>query len=353
MHFVTSICMVRIWCLFFLSVTSLSPLANANTVLAKTCESHFMGAQRHFLLNESAKLKSPEALYTLSFKADSRFGEPKTTKEDLVDLFQMLGQTQFFNLSEKLTLEKGTMQLAQRIDDLVTAQAEYTYDKANQVLHLSRISLINSKNGQEQALTKEPLDYTGKDLLKKKFNVVFEKDSAIGKVVSSDDFRPQEQAPSSPVVGQKAISLPTDKVVSAEISFPALIAGESFAKINKWALTVPYLKHAEIKVVDSINKQRWTLAKGQSRRLWEFAKDRFFKQAFGLLIIYAIVDGMGDASEKIAQYMVEIAKDQDATVSVKVKETRVDGQVTNTEQKFKINLPKKSESTAASSTGAK
>ncbi len=323
-------------------------LAHANSGgPALSCASFYEEKNKHYILNDSSKVKNPELVYSLELKTDERFSQKEVTKESLVELFQMLGQTQFFNTSEKITLEKGTLYLGRSIDAQISAQAEYTYDKPNQSLHLTRISLINSKNGLEHVLTKEPLDYSGTKLIKDKYTVVFEKGSPQPKLLSNSDFQNVEFEVGPLPQGQKIVSLSNESVRSAEFSFPNSISGTAFEKINKWSMLVPHLQHAEIDVVDSVNKQRWAIAKGQYRRAIEFAKDRFLKQAFGLIVVYAIFESASGFSQDVAKYLVDVAQSQEATVSVRVRETKVDGNVTNTEQKFKINLPKKTDPNSA------
>ncbi len=339
--------MERSWLILSLLMTLTGWLAHANgggPVLS--CASLFEERNKHYIINEVTKIKGPEVVYSLKLKTDDRFNQREVTKESLVELFQMLGQTQFFNTSEKITLEKGTLYLGRAIDAQISAQAEYTYDKPNQSLHLTRISLINSKNGLEHVLTKEPLDYSGTKLVKEKYTVVFEKGSPQPKIVSGSEVQNVEFEAGPLPQGQKIVSLSKENVRSAEFSFPSTISGTAFEKINKWSLLVPHLKHAEIDVVDSVNKQRWAVAKGQYRRAIEFAKDRFLKQAFGLIVVFAIFEGASGFSDDVAKYFVDVAQSQEATVSVRVRETKVDGNTTNTEQRFKINLPKKTDPNA-------
>ncbi len=316
-----------------------------------SCSSHFDTVKTDFLISDAVKLKEPTLFYKIYIKSDNRFIQNKVSKEDLVDLFQMFGQTQFFNVSEKLTLEKGSLFLGRKIDEWLTAQAEYIYDKPNQALHLSRITIVNSKNGQEQILTKEPLDYTGTQLVKNEFNVVFEKGSPTAKIVSPNDIKVDDPSNESSRVGAQIFSLNNENIRSTDVLFPIAVSGESFNKIKKWASIIPYLDHSEISIAGSIKNQNWALMKGQYRRFAEFAKDRFFKQAFGLIIIYAIIDGMNSFSGDVAKYMVDVVQEQKATLSVKVKETRVDGTVTNSEQKFKIIFPEKAETSNKAASG--
>lgn len=301
--------------------------------------------KQQILVSEASKIKDPQLIYKIKLNVDDRFSKSEVLKEDLVELFQMFGRTQFFNASEKITLEKGTLYLGQKIDNFLSAQAEYTFDKPNRKLHLTRISIVNSKNGQEQVLTKEPLDYTGTKFSKDDYSLVFENDAAVGKVLSTADLQIPEVASEIASGSFKSYSLDKNSIHRTEVPFPTVISHTAFDKVLKWSLVMPHLDHVEINVVDSINKQKWTIAKGQFRRFAEFAKDRFFKQAFGLLVVYAIFDSMSGFSADVAKYIVDVVQTQNSSISVKVKETRVDGKVINTEQKFKINMQKKKENT--------
>ncbi len=325
-----------------LNLVICTSLAMPITAQTTTC-SEILGddSKQQVLIGDASKIKDPELLYKVKIKNDTRFTGKTAQKEDLLSLFQMLGRTQFFNASEKITLEKGTLYLGQKIDDFLSLQAEYTFDKPNKKLHMTRLSVVNSKNGQEQILTKEPVDYMGGKFAKSDFNLIFEKDGSIAKVVSNTDMQiPVEKVEVAPA-SFKSYSLNKEMIHNAETTFPTVIQGAAFEKVLKWSKVVPHLDHVEINVVDTVTKQNWTIAKGQFRRFMEFAKDRFFKQAFGLIVVYAIFDGISNFGDDVAKYIVHIAQEQQSSISVKVKETKVDGQVINTEQKFKISLPKK------------
>lgn len=332
--------------LIFIFLTSLALPFSSQAM--NSCSEHLGGAGKlQLLLSEASKINNPVLLYKVKLNADGRFTQKTAKKEDLLDLFQMLGRTQFFNASEKITLEKGTLYLGKKIDDFMSLQAEYSFDKPNKKLHLTRLSFVNSKNGQEQVLTKEPLDFMGTKFAKPEINLVFEKDAPTAKSISDADLQlPAENVEVAPAAF-KIFSLDKNMLRSAETSFPVVIQGAAFDKILKWALVVPHIDHVEINVVDTISKQNMVIAKGQFRRFIEFAKDRLLKQAFSLLVVYAIFDGISGFGDNVAKHLVHIAQNQDSSISVKVKETRVDGQVTNTEQKFKINLPKKKETDEA------
>lgn len=299
------------------------------------CKSHFQeSAPRQLIVSEPTGLKAPEILYTLRFSNDLRFNAANATRESLLDLFQMLGHTQFLNTSEKLTLEKGTLFLARKIDDLLTAQAEYVYSKPGKALHLSRLSIINSKSGHEQILTKEPLDYTGQNLVKNDFNLVFEKGTAAGRILPPDNFKLRDEVHGPLPGNEKAYIIEERNIHSSEIAFPPSISGEAFNRIRKWSMVVPYLDHAEINVIDSITKQRWAITKGKFRRFVEFAKDRFFKQAFGLLVVYALVDGTSHFGQDIAKYVVNLVGSRDTAVTIKIEENHTNGATTNREMTF-------------------
>lgn len=311
--------------------------SNADISSPSLCKAYFQKpSSKLLIINESTGLKVPEIFYTLHLSNYLKFNGERVTKESLLDLFQMLGHTQFLNASEKLTLEKGSLFLARKIDDLLTAQAKYVYDKPSKALHLSRITIINSKNGQEQVLTKEPLDYTGQNLVKNDFNLVFEKGAAVGKIISSDNLKLRDEVPGPLPIDEMSFTLEEGNIRTSSIAFPPSISGEALKRIRKWSMVVPYLDHAEINVVDSITSQKWAITKGKFRRFVEFAKDRFFKQAFGLLVIYALVDGTNHFSQDITKYVVNLVSSQNASVTVKIEESHSNGNTTNREMTLPI-----------------
>ena len=326
---------------FFILFCGWLSFANAAGPLDVSCVTFFEEVQKqHLIISDSAKIKAPEVLYNIKFENDPRYAGTSVTPEALVELFQMLGNTQFENASEKFTLQKGSLILGQKIDPILTAQAEYTYDKPNKVLHLVRLSVVNSKNGQEQVLSKEPLDYTGRKLVRQDYNLLFEKDAATAKVLNPIDLNILNEVPEVLPEGQKVYSIDQQKIYSSRLAFPISISGESFEKVKKWSLVVSKLDHSEINIVDSIQKKNWAITKGQFRRFVDFAKDRFFKQAFGLIVVYMVFDGMGSFAHEVAKYAIEIAQSQGQVISVKVKETEVNGNVTNRQQKYKLNFRK-------------
>ena len=334
--------MERCWIflLFFISGWLFNSTALGSTPVA--CAAYFKDDKsQHLLINEATKIKNPETIYSIKFDNDTRFSSKEVSPESLVELFQMLGHTQFHNAGEKFTLEKGSLVLARKIDSLLTTQAEYTYDKPQKTMYLTKLSVINSQNGQEMVLSKEPLDYLGRSFAKADYNLVFEKGAANGKVVNSSDLTYVQTVPEVLPEGQKLFSIDKPQITSIQVAFPSAISGEAFQKVLKWSLVVDHLDHSEISIVDSVNKRHWAVAKGNFRRFVEFAKDRFFKQAFGLLVVYMVFDGMSGFAQDVAKYAVEMVQAQGSVVSVKVKETRLDGNITNRQEKFKFDFSKK------------
>jgi 6-pyruvoyl-tetrahydropterin synthase len=301
--------------------------ATATGPLKRSCLSIFSQKKHPVLFAASTKVKRPEILYQIKINSDNRFTEKTVSPDALVDLFQMFGFTQNINGDAKLTLEKGTLYLGQQLDDLITIQAKYVFDKPNSKFLLTEFSLVNSKNGHVQTLTKEPLDYTGKELIKTEFNLAYEAQSADARVFDSKSMQILNEAPSEIPAESKLFEMDGDKIISAKSQFPALIAGEAFHKVLKWIKIISHLDHSEINVVDSANSQKWAIAKGQFRRFIDFAKQRLIRQAFGVFIVYYLIEGASSFSQDVAKYMVQIAEKPQQTISVQVTETFSDGKI--------------------------
>jgi hypothetical protein len=330
--------------ILWLSLSSfvLSSLSTASPI---TCEALLSRDSRPIYISESAKVKNPEMIVNIKIEADNSLRDENPPDDSLVRLFQMFGMTQSSTLSEKMVSEKGQLLLGIPLNDFVSLQAEYVNDKLHESFYLVRISLINNRNGQEQTLSKEPLDYRGVDFIRHDFAAVFEKNNSTARSINPSDIVTSAENSSVPE-GFKSYSISADDLANSTVKLPPVIAGETYKKIGKWSKIVEQLSHSEISIVDSIHAKNWAIAKGQFRRFMAFAKDRFFKQAVGIVIVYCLFHKGGLIAEDAAKIGFQILQSHHATISVKLKETDQDGTILNSEEKFKITVPDKNDNSA-------
>lgn len=340
---------------FTFLLVAISPFVALGSELA--CSTFFHQNEKQIgqlIFPESAKIKNPELAYRIKLTEDTRYSDPTRVLavQDYAELFRKFGYTTLAHASDKVTFEKGKLFLGHPLDENTFVQAEYSLMSGPMTFNLVKVSFVNMRNGIEQTLAKDFVTYEGLNLMKHDFTVVFEKNSSQAKIVDSSEIKLSTEMKQQETIAEtKELSgteslqsrLEISRITSRDVAFPLHIKGPSVEKIKNWAKFLPYLAHSEIQAVDSVNKQKWAYTKGQYRRLKDFARERFFKQAFGWLMLFFIVDGMSHFSQDVAQYFVNIVQSQQSTITVKVKEKHQDGELVSKEHKLLI-IPTKPES---------
>jgi hypothetical protein len=160
-------------------------------------------------------------LSTSGFEAE-RQNDAKLLPEMTLRLLQMSAKTLGESFSEKLTLEKGELSLAEDLGSGYSLEYEYFADRRSdqEAFRLGKISVIKP-NGEKTLLQKNPTSADGMSLSKKRF--------------SEEDLGMASLGENSPAGTLQNLNVPT------------VIQGELLTGFLTWAPRMEYLKREELR----------------------------------------------------------------------------------------------------------
>jgi|GEM_PF-3656079 hypothetical protein len=304
-----------------LSLSLVSSIASAQPL----CQSLWLDV----LTSEKAPILKPEMNLTGYQLVPSTLIKPGLKmnsvafKKGLAELVQMYSDTLYMSAGEKMSIEKGELFLAKRLDDNTTLELSYQGDlrSVKPAFRLVKAAIVKG-NAQAVNLTKEPLNDNGSDLKLRSFILQSNNDgsktsllaadvlSAIEPVKNTDDtlsFLQLMIEKSAPQDRPKFSSMPLKTV-----EVPLSIEGTLLERFVKFAEDLSLMKRDRVR--DYLGKDKlfslWALSKVYSS--YDFTKQVAKKQIYKYVLVGAAFYGVAmllrdDMTEKVEKKIDDLA----------------------------------------------
>lgn len=308
---------------FTLSLLLLSQVVTAQPI----CQSLYLDA----MTEGKASVLKPELNYTGYKLVSSSVIKPGITKKSpdfkkaLAELIQMHSDTLYISAGEKVSLEKGELFLAKRLDQDSTLELSYQGDLRSAIpsFRLVKAAIVKG-NAQNVVLTKEPLIDNGTELKLKSFVVQRTADGAKSALVTAENLSAIDPVknsddPLSAINNLIQNSSPTDRVLlkkidqnSKEIEVPVVIEGDLLKRFVLFADDLGLMDRSKVRDYignDKLNSL-WALSKVYAS--YDFTKQVAKKQIYKYMLVGAAFYGVAmvlrdDVSNVVEKKIDEIA----------------------------------------------
>jgi len=246
-------------------------------------------------------------------------------KAALSELVRMFSDTLYTSAGEKVSLEKGELYLAKRIDDDTTLELSYQGDLRSSVpaFRLIKVALVKG-NAQSVSISKEPLVDSGKGLKIKSF--ILQSDASAQKTLLGVDVLNAIEAakyngedPLLHIDMLIAKAAPSDRVALQHISdskqnieVPLVIEGDLLKSFVSLAENLNLMERGKIRQYVDKNKLGTLVALSRAYASYDFTKQVAKKQIYKYMLVGAAFYGIAmllrdDVSNTVEKKVDELA----------------------------------------------